>query len=354
MVQVLAKRAIRLCLDKDPGAALSVIDECGEVDFIEVEHGCYVSGSDNLMRVARTYGEIRPVVFALAEHGFFAYASDGRTTRFVHRRRIPSFWQPVRQGDMKVDESGLIYKLFLPEGVRIGSLVVVFSSMSNPFDKASLTRYFEPNFQSISKHLPDGVAVLRIADLDGVVGGFYLPTVNYPRRDWEVRALIDKVSAGLDLEPSRVVVYGASKGGTAALSQVLLGGFRGVVVDPILDDASYESRYNDTHWTRGGVFLNAKDVYFDRLVANSSAGDRFDDARLVLVSGVGSPLFSLVEGMSERLDDVGRRHLFVVSVDERIVDHPHVSVRTLRTVTGLLNMQVEGISVCPGRREIFG
>jgi len=354
MVQVLAKRAIRLSLDSDPGAALSVIEGCDAVDLIEVEHGRYVLGNENLMRVARTFDEIRPVVFALAEHGFVAYASDGRTSRFVHLRRIPSFWQPVRQGDMKVDESGLIYKLFVPEGVRIGSLVVVFSSMASPFDKASLTRYFEPNFRSISKHLPDGVAVLRIADLDGVVGGFYLPTVNYPRRDWDVRALINQVSGGLSLEPSQVVVYGASKGGTAALSQVLLAGFRGVVVDPILDDASYETRYDDTHWTRGGVFLNTKDEYFDRLVADSTGHEGSEDARLVLVSGVGSPLFSLVAGMSERLDEVGRRHLFVVSTDERIVDHPHVSVRTLRTVSGLLNMQVEGIGIAPGRREIFG
>lgn len=352
MKVVLSSQAIRVSAQSVAGALAEFRDSGTPLAYIEVEHAEFGDLSKNLMQVARASSDLRRQVFALAENGFVAYAHNFGLTKFAHLSLIPRLWEPVRTGKYSYDPAGLVYSVEVTDGVPVEALLVVFSSMSMPFDKASLTRYFEHNFSSVKKHLPDGVAVLRIADLDGVVGGFYLPTVNYPNRSSDVDALIRKVASRLGVDFARVVVYGASKGGTAALYYGLRYGYRFVAVDPVVDDESYEDRYDDTHWTRGNVFLARKrDIFRD--LAVSSGAVKYDCGGAV-VTGRGSPLYRGVENLVNLHEENGGKLFFLVSKDPRITDHPHVSIRTLRTVTGLLNVAVQGIDFPHSRQEIFG
>lgn len=351
----------RVCVDLGGGVDSAVNDIAkldNEIDIVEVDHGARFrrAGGDNLLEVAHWEHELRPVVYRLAEAGFGAYWSDGSVTRFVRFTHVPEFWQPVQDGTYEVAPSGLIYNVQGGETDDGGpqALIVVFSSMGGPYNKASLTRYFEWNFKSLSKHVPDRVAVLRIADLDGVVGGFYLPTCNYPRRDDDVADLIRSVAGRLGVGDDAVVLYGASKGATGALSQALKTGFRAVVVDPIVDDRLYVERFDDTHWTEGGVFLQPKQDYFASAIrAGGTLAASPENGRISLVSSTGSPWFESIETLAGQAVDAGRGIQFLVARDSRISDHPDVSPRTLRTVTGLLNMHVQGIEMPAGRAEIF-
>lgn len=314
-------------------------------DIIEIHNK---DSDQNFIHFAYKNPEFRPFVYLLARHGYVAYTQNGNITKFVNLKHIPKLWTPVIDKTYSF-ENDLIYTVNLSESaqkneVKPTSLIVVFSSMSTPFDKASLTRYFEPNFASISKHVPDSVAILRIADLDGIVGGFYMPSINYPNRNKDVGDLILKIANKFDIKHDRIVVYGASKGGSAALHIGLKFGFRAVCVDPIVDDETYEKRYNDTHWTKSKIILQKKEDFLADILKQSEHIENLK-GRLIIVSSKGSFMFPSINKFVQKIIEYGGKPVFCICNDKRITDHSHVSLRTLRTVTGFLNMQIQGINL---------
>lgn len=320
-------------------------------EYVEIFHGFYGVEDKNLMQLARVHRELRPLIFALAENGFVAYDGDARRTNFTRQKNVSVVWDKVISGRYTVDPSGLVYTLTEPRDNQTATcLITVFSSMSNPFDQVSLDRFFEQNFSSIPKHVPDSAAILRIADVGGVVGGFYLPTTYCPRSPHLVIDLVTAVSRQLGFSPrEKCVLYGASKGATGALYCSLLSGIPVVAVDPVLDDSLYEERYRDTHWTKGGIFVQRKEELF-RDAAEALKTREDCSALRCLVTGNGSFLAESVKAFAELLprDDT----VLLVSNDPRITDHPHVSIRTLKTVTGLINCLAVGIKPQPGKYSI--
>uniref|UniRef100_UPI00260C91C7 XcbB/CpsF family capsular polysaccharide biosynthesis protein n=1 Tax=Corynebacterium stationis TaxID=1705 RepID=UPI00260C91C7 len=275
-LQLLNSETVRISL-RAPGNHVSDLESIAysEINLVEFEHADYYKSEKNLLQLAHDFPELKPVVHFMNENGFYAYASDTHSTKFVRGSRIPTFWKPVVDGEYEVSDGGVIYKATVSEAVEKGevpvtSMLVIFSSMSFPFNKASLMRYFEQNYSSVHKFVSDGTLVLRVADLDGVVGGFYLPSVNYPDRPSDVRDVIESVRKLFNIDRERVVLYGASKGGTAALHLNLRFGYPAVAVDPVVDDESYEERYDDTHWTTGSVFLQRKADYLAQFVQDGA------------------------------------------------------------------------------------
>lgn len=202
-----------------------------------------------------------------------------------------------------------------------------------------------------------GVNVLRIADLDGVLGGFYSPTAFVPDRIARVTRLIEETAQDLGIPDSRVVLYGASKGGTGALLYGLTNsrGWKAIAVDPVVDDHHYESVYRDSHWTSGSVFLHRKVDLFrmavDKFNSDTNAiALAAPGAQVAIVTSPGSPLFGSIEALSRSIDS--SRLIYLESADPAIKQHPDVSKRTLRTVTGLMNMWTSGMEVQVGRIPI--
>ncbi|TNM52970.1 XcbB/CpsF family capsular polysaccharide biosynthesis protein [Brevibacterium sediminis] len=325
------------------GADLS----CGlrSANFLEVEHRGVSANNDNLIRLGMNSAAVRELVEWLAVRGWFLYKSDGSVSSFVKSDYVPNLWHRITNGDYCVDETGLVYSVDESNVVDAPrSLVVVFSSMSLPHDGAGLSRYFEQNFSSIGRHLGSGAVVLRIADLDGVVGGFYSPTNFVPDRIEIVQSLIRRVAGERSIGADRVVLYGGSKGGTGALLHGLFNsdGWKCIAVDPVVDDSYYENRYNDSHWTGGRIFRHRKTELFSKAVESCTFHSEFD-ARICIVTSPSSPLFSDIQLLSEKLPK--RQVLFASSRSSLIRDHPDVSAQTLRFVTGVMNMWIGGLRI---------
>ena len=76
-------------------------------------------------------------------------------------------------------KDGLVYSLTPPQIDINPNLLVIFSSISGKMYQPFLHRYFEQNFKSINKHISPNTAILRIADIGGVTGAYYLNTNFY-------------------------------------------------------------------------------------------------------------------------------------------------------------------------------
>lgn len=281
-------------LDEGPEVLLeSLPGRLEGVNFLAVAHGRYSGPNAHMIRAGHSDERLRPVVEFLANSGWFQYRATDTESFFVRHSSIRRIWPRVLSGDVQVTDDGLFYSVQSEPGWSDSrSLIVVFSSMSTTHDGPTLSRYFEQNFSSISKHVGGGLNVLRIADLDGVVGGFYSPTTFVPDRVDRVNRLIEQVVRETGVPNSRVILYGASKGGTASLLYGLTNsnGWRAISVDPVVDDKFYEEVYRDSHWTSGTIFLNRKTDLFQASVRkfNASSSVDFDSStngQIALVTG---------------------------------------------------------------------
>lgn len=346
-------------LDENPQVVLEQLpDRLSGVNFLEIDHAGYGTAGSHLIRIGHRHEQFRPIVEVLAQQGWFQYKCNDSLSTFVRHSTIPKIWPRVLNGQIVVNADGLYYSVKSEPGWgEARSLIVVFSSMAMPYDGPTLSRYFEQNFSSIAKHVGGGLNILRIADLDGVLGGFYSPTTFVPDRMERVTRLIEHVAEDLGVPDSRVILYGASKGGTGALLYGLTNdhGWKAIAVDPVVDDRHYEEVYRDSHWTSGSVFLHRKVDLFRSAVDKFNFGPvaegvPISQGRISLVTSPGSPLFGSIESLSRSIDS--ERLLFLESLDPAIKQHPDVSRSTLRTVTGLMNMWACGCEIQVGRHSI--
>lgn len=347
----LDKRTVRLNVQTENiDEAWNTIKSQPSIDYVQVEHGIFSDEASNLTQRSMQVPALKRWIFALAVNGFHAYESSGAVTKYVRQEEIPKLWHRVRNGELQVSENGIIHTLEMEASYAPEALLVIFSSMADVYNKTSLMRYFEQNLRSASKHLPANTAILRIADIGGVVGGFYMPTSYDPDAASKIRQLITQTMLELNISPSRTVLYGGSKGGTGALYQGLLAGLKCVSVDPVINDEYYEGRYGDSHWTSGSIFPESKQSAFEKLLKPSAEDPKRLTHNLLVVSSPGSPLWPSISEYCSRVDQ-SRLHL-LVSNSPKITDHPHVSQETLRTVVGLINTTLAGIEIPAGKTSI--
>ncbi|KIQ97618.1 XcbB/CpsF family capsular polysaccharide biosynthesis protein [Lysobacter sp. A03] len=326
---------------------------CGEVDsflstvpdvrFVHIDHEDLVPTGKNLIELARRHELAKKLVVSLANRGFMAYILRGTVTSFVHYKRLGTIWKMVTEGPLEVDENGLIYGLEPPlSGHPVKHLLVVFSSMAGKIYTASMKRHFEQNFASVQKYIPAGTAVLRIADLGGVVGGWYMDTYGIPDNEAHVQALIERVVSKAGVKSEDVVFYGVSKGGSAALYHGLQGKYRVVAVDPILADDYYVNTFRDSHFTVG-VFPKDK---LDKFKALSVAIDPKGIAPTAIICSERSPQFPYITSvLGNELND---RIAFFNSQHPDIKVHPDVSPKTLNVAVMAMNMLFYGVPMPTG------
>ncbi len=318
------------------------LDVMRSAKFIHVNHGDISRNNDNILQLATNHSNIRDLVFELAGEGFHLFKSEGGRSSFVQAEHISSFWHRVKEGEFSLSDTGLIYTI-AKNSTQPKSMVVIFSSMADVYNKSSLMRYFEQNFRSIAKFIPEETLILRIADIGGVVGGFYMPTKFDPMAADNIANLITEISTNFDIPAKRVVLYGASKGGTGALYHALNSGYHCISVDPVVTDDYYETHYKDSHWTSGDLFLERKVDAFSRAAKEFAQNTDHFQNRICVVSSPGSPLFGSISEFVSTLPE--ERLNYLVSHDKKITSHPDVSRHTLKLVTGLINVHLEGLSL---------
>ncbi|MEC5190993.1 MULTISPECIES: XcbB/CpsF family capsular polysaccharide biosynthesis protein [unclassified Arthrobacter] len=325
-----------------------------DASYVQVDHGSESKADESLINISRRNPAAKSLLSSLASKGFYLYRVTDDGSRFVRDHTIGKLWHRVKDGDFSVNEEGLIYS-FTPATVtsEFTRILVVFSSMSTSIYNPSIMRYFEQNFRSAQRHVPPNTAVLRIADIGGVVGAFYLNTVRNPDNATRVRRLICDVAIQHGVSLKDIVLYGASKGGTAALYHGLTGGFKSIAVDPVISDEYYVSKYQDSHFTTADIFPEKKQDVFQRVVAQAVAGDSrtaADSTTTAVIYSERSPQYAAIQEIAAL--KLQHRAAFFNCINSEILDHPDVSPKSLNTAAMLMNMFFYDLPLMPGLRRI--
>jgi len=318
-----------------------------ELRFIHIDHSSTGNLEKNFIELSRKDSQANDIIVDLANKGFMAYALREGTTSFVHYERVPTLWKKVTEGEFSADENGLIYKIEQPlSGHAVKNLLVIFSSMAGKIYTPSLMRHFEQNFASVQKYVPAGTAVLRIADLGGVVGAYYMNTHALPNNEDHVQSLVCRTMAMLSIQKKDVVLYGVSKGGTAALLHGIRGGFKVVSVDPILADEHYILEWQDSHFTTG-VFPEDKKDRFSRIFSNLPKGNV---PPISIITSERSPQYNYI--MNAISGDISENISLFNSMNPDISKHPDVGPKTLNLAVMLMNSMIYGMPPCAGRYQV--
>lgn len=319
------------------------------VGFIHVMHGSDVAPKSSLIRMARLDEGAHRCVLELARLGYYIYSGREKSTRLVRSDLVRNLWLRLTSGEYQMNADEIVYSITPPaSGTAPKRLLVVFSSIHINYNLASLDRYFMQNFGTLQKFIPKDTAILRVADMGGVVGAFYINTTHRPNNTNAIGKLIESVRLDFGLDPDAVTCYGVSKGAGGAIYQGIRRGYRFVAVDPVLSDKYYVEEKGDAHFTTGGVFLEPKEVVFGRLF-DEHARLRVKDTsstRHAVIFSENSPQYSFItEAMVRRF---GKTMAFYNSRNPLIKDHPDVGTQTINSATMLMNQQLYGLPIRPG------
>lgn len=317
------------------------------LDFLHVDHSAVAQdGTTSIINLARQNPETKAKLVLLANAGFHLYVLREGVSSMVRHRRIRRLWREVLNGTVQVDENEIFHTLEPATGAGEPRLLVVFSSIAAKMYTPSLMRHFEKNFSSLPKYVPQNTHVLRIVDFGAVVGSFYLNSLALPQNETHIWARIAATAEALKVDRRNIVLYGASKGGTAAAFYALRHGLRAVAVDPILSDDHYIKVYRDLHFTQG-TFAAPKEARFAALLRD----ELHPEAALSVICSRRSPQFAYIEPML--IKPYASRFLFLDSDNPGIEKHPDVGPKTVSHMLSQLNLHLAGLPPPTGLHTVW-
>jgi hypothetical protein len=250
---------------------------------------------------------------------------------FVEYYNIKHLWRSVSDGIISEFEN-LFYTVESPvKNSNDPKLLVIFSSIADPIYAPNLTtRCFTKNFATIAKYIPEDTFILRIADIGGIIAAFYSNTKFLTDNQEKIQRLLSFVRNDLCVPEENVILYGGSKGASAALLHGVSGGYNFVAVDPIVNDEYYIKTYNDSHFT-DKIFIESKEKLYEKIL-NVRLTAKYN----CLISSRLSPQYPYIKKIV--LKSLAAQDLiFINSENPDITDHPLVAVKTINTVTTLIN-----------------
>ncbi|MEE6253093.1 XcbB/CpsF family capsular polysaccharide biosynthesis protein [Escherichia coli] len=189
---------------------------------------------------------------------------------------------------------------------------------------------------------PKNVSILRVADIGGITGSFYLNTNALPTNADKIKSLILEVIEQCQIKSDDVVLYGCSKGGTAAVYHGLTNNYKIVAVDPILNDEHYINNKNDLHLIEG-VFPQPKEELFKKVI---------DD---YLINYKGNMSYFIVSQNSEQykyimdiINPIITYSTVANSINDKIKSHPDVGPQSIHMIVAMINMALSGIKLSNG------
>ncbi|WP_041777572.1 XcbB/CpsF family capsular polysaccharide biosynthesis protein [Bibersteinia trehalosi] len=294
----------------------------------------------NFLAVGRTNDEAKKLIASLSNNRYFLTAHSNGISLFKKFTNADDFLPNFNNKAVKT-WNDTFYTLEEPiEKEQSNSrLLVIFSSIADfPFNASIDRRMFFKNFPKVAKYIPKNTYILRIADIGGVLGSFYLNSNADMQFEEKVGNLIHKIQLELSISDENTVLYGTSKGATGALYHGIKAGLKALVIDPIVSDIHYIERFNDLHFVRG-VFPESKQVKFTRLFEENKDKDL---TNIKLVTSPNSEQFSYIS------DLILIPKLNICSYifgNPNIKGHTDVGVHTLNFVTAMLNNMLYGIDI---------
>lgn len=215
----------------------------------------------------------------------------------------------------------------------------MFSSIADfPFNASLSRRMFFKNYSSIAKYIPKDAYILRIADLGGVLGSFYLNSNADPNFENKVQNIIRKIQMEKGINDTHTVFYGTSKGGTGALYHGLKMGMKTLSVDPIVSDDFYINKHNDLHFVEG-AFPKYKETKFSEVMSEL----KYKQLSFIkIITSPNSEQFEYIRDIifSENLSI--NKYIFN---NPLIKTHPDVGKHTLSFSTTMLNNLLYNIDI---------
>ena len=319
-----------------------------KLNFIHVDHAGRESQNKHptsIISISRDDAESKEKLVFLANHGFHLYVVRDGTSSMVHHRRIKTLWRNVVAKEILVDENNVFYTRQEAQVNSAPKLLVIFSAIAAKMYTPSLYRHFEKNFASIAKYIPENTHILRIADMGGVVGSFYLNSKSLPKKEDHIAALIAREVERLGISKQDVVLYGTSKGGSAATFYGLKHGYQAVAVDPILSDEHYVNVYRDTHFTLDTT-EETKEARFAKLLE-----DIHPEAQLSVICSTRSPQYPYID--AALISRFSERFVFLNSENKAIKNHPDVGPKTIPHVLSQINARLAGVSLGAGLKTVL-
>ncbi|WP_186171462.1 XcbB/CpsF family capsular polysaccharide biosynthesis protein [Vibrio chagasii] len=327
-------------LEKVKVEKMTVQQAWDEKFYVDITKDCYIVDrknigdsekeklQHNLYGLSRKCDKTRKLVDNFSQNGFYLVKHVLGSSYFLNIRNINLF-SKFFSNNAKVYKN-IFYTIKKPNINSLDKkLIVVFSSVANrPYDANIDNRNFYENFKSIDKYLPEGTYVLRLSDIGGVVGSFYLNDHFSLEKEANIQELISNVISEIGVSKNNVVLYGVSKGGTGSLYHGILGDYKVVAVDPIISNKFHEKEYNDSHFTRNLAEKSKEEVFYDLARSNH------EFSNINVIYSECSPIY---EEINRVLDASVNKINFFNVLSENIKSHPDVGPNSIYVLTMLLN-----------------
>lgn len=294
----------------------------------------------NFLAVGRQNNAAKKLIAALSSHAFYLVKHTNGVSVFKNFKDSNVFINSFEDKNIKCWDD-TFYTLDEPfsKGGSKKRLLVIFSSIADfPFNASISRRVFFKNFSTIAKYIPKNTYILRIADLGGVLGGFYLNSNADSNFENKVQNLIRKVQEDEGIADAQVVFYGGSKGATGALYHGLKMGIKTLAVDPIVSDEFYIKTYNDLHFVEGAFPCYKQEKFSNLMLENSNKKLNF----IKVITSPNSEQYSYIQNIILSSNTTINNYIFS---NPYIKSHPDVGKQTLNFATAMLNNLLYDVSM---------
>jgi len=285
----------------------------------------------NLFAVARVNQNVKDLIVDLANNGYFLVEHKNGISIFEKFTTAEKFKHNLTTSNVQIFHD-LFYTLDSPKiETKRPRLLVVFSSVADFSLNASISRRnFFTNFGTIGKYIPQNTYILRISDIGGVVGSFYMNNNFHKNVESNVQNLLKFILLQKNINKNDLVLYGVSKAGTAALYHSILGEYKSISVDPIVSDVYHERKYNDSHFTQG-TFPSTKQNKFIDLMRRTTIHSSIN-----ILYSQNSPIYLDIITVIKN-NDIKDKINYIHTNHPKIKDHPDVGPNTINILTMILN-----------------
>lgn len=228
----------------------------------------------NFLAVGRTNNEAKKLIASLSNNKYFLTAHSNGVSLFKKFINAESFLLNFNNKAVKTwNDTFYILEEPVEKDISGSRLLVIFSSIADFAFNASIDRrMFFKNNPDIINYIPKNTYILRIADIGGVLGGFYLNSNADTKFEDKIKDLVLKIQLEKSIPNEYTVFYGVSKGATGALYHGIKMGINSLVIDPIVSDTYYIEKFNDLHFV-SDAFPKSKQEKFIKLFLENSNKD---------------------------------------------------------------------------------
>ncbi|TGD34755.1 XcbB/CpsF family capsular polysaccharide biosynthesis protein [Leuconostoc mesenteroides] len=297
-----------------------------------------MDNSINVLKISRQNGNIRALLQNLVSNDYTLVQNQDKENVFVQRSSLSKFLPKMvlNQNIRKYYEVFYtIEKKIKRDANAPQRLIVIFSSMPSEsayFSSNFLDRTFVKHFPTIQNLVVPNTHVLRIVDSNLMYGSHYVNSVNFPNYERRIQGLINKVSKNLLVKKENIVLYGTSKGGTGALVHSLIGNYKSVSIDPIINANEYNNKMRDIHFIKN----NRTQSLVTKINELKSGGNNNIVIR--------SPQVHFNYQITHQLKN--SRIQFYDQKNSSIKNHKEIGRNSVSEILMFLNAQLLGLTIC--------